>query len=435
MARNNFNTSLSKICITIIIFTLIWHYGFNSYFGNYEQIDSTGQIITYSIPIVNQISRLFSMLSYVSCFWLFINKFWKKRYVTLIEFVYVVIVITMIFVLFFITKNVTEVLFDFGAWNNRMGPITVFACSIYFYAYDDAYWKYIKKLICTLVLFIAILLTFFMLTEPEIYARRLFAYKWLHGFGVLVRLALWLFIGTNKKKRILSIYVLLVDMIMIICLQARLYIIDFALQLAFIYVLLFKNRKYLIGNRLSGTIKRIGNIALIGFIILLVAIMIPNSSVVNLFPEKVQSSLEMFSTRLGEDTRTEQASNFFSYFWNSFPMGVGYNTEGIPSGVGEDGIDCGYLNTMYITGLPMVILLFIFTALPIYRCWFIKNNIEQIVVIARATTWTIILLSSASTGFEMEFIYFIICAGRCAGWVEKEKHKYGGNSYIEQKGC
>ena len=347
---------------------------------------------------------------------------------------YLLIVITMILVLFFFTKNVPEVLFNLGAWNNRMGPITVFACSIYFYAYDDAYWNYIKKLICTLVLLIAILLTFFMLTEPEIYMRRLFAYKWLHGFGVLVRLALWLFIGTNKKKKFLSLYVLLIDLIMIICLQTRLYIIDFALQLVFIYVLLLKNRNYLIGDKISKTIKKIVNVALIGFAILLVAIMIPNSSIVNFFPENVQSSIEMFSGRLDEDTRTEQASRFFGYFWDSFPIGVGYNTEGIPSGVGEDGIDCGYLNTMYITGLPMVILLFIFTVIPIYKCWFRKNNIEEIVVIARATTWTIILLSSASTGFEIEFIYFIICAGRCAGWIEKGKHEYGTNGYIEQKG-
>ena len=78
MERRKFNTSLSKICITIIIFTLIWHYGFTSYFGNYAQIDETGQIVTYSIPIVNLISRVSSALSYISCFWLFIYKFGNK---------------------------------------------------------------------------------------------------------------------------------------------------------------------------------------------------------------------------------------------------------------------------------------------------------------------------------------------------------------------
>lgn len=419
--RRNFNTRLSKICITIIILTLMWHYGFTSYLSNYAQIDETGQIITYSIPIVNLVSRVSSMLSYISCFWLFFNKFWKKRYVTPMEFVYVLIIANMLCVLLFSTNDAAAVLFDLGAWNNRMGLITVFACSIYFYAYDNIYWEYIKKLICILVLIIALLLTVFMLTEPEIYSRRLFAYKWLHGFGVIVRLGIWLFIGTNKKKKFLSVYVLLVDMIMIVCLQARLYIIDFALQLVFIFILLLKNKNYIKGDKSFRIIKAMVNVALIGLIILLVAIMMPNSSVANVFPENVQNSLEMFSERLNEDTRTEQARGFFEYFWDSFPFGVGYNTEGIPSGVGEDGIDCGYLNTMYITGLPMVILLFAFTAFPIYRCWFRKNNIEQIVVIARATTWTIILLSSATTGFEIEFIYFIICAGRCAGWVEKKK--------------
>lgn len=401
----------------------MWHYGFTSYLGNYAQIDETGQIITYSIPIVNLVSRVSSMLSYISCFWLFLNKFWKKRYVTLMEFVYVLIIVNMLCVLLFLTNNVLAVLVDLGAWNNRMGLITVFACSIYFYAYDNIYWEYIKKLICALVLIIAFLLTFFMLTEPEIYLRRLFAYKWLHGFGVIVRLGIWLFIGTNKKKKFLSIYVLLVDIIMIICLQARLYVIDFALQLVFIYILLLKNKNCIKDDKAFGIINGIGIVALIGLIILLVAIMVPNSGVENVFPENIQSSLEMFSERLYEDTRTEQAIGFFEYFWDSFPFGVGYNTKDIPSGVGENGIDCGYLNTMYITGLSMVILLFVFTAFPIYKCWFRKNSIEQIVVIARATTWTIILLSSATTGFEIEFIYFIICAGRCAGLVEKEKLK------------
>ena len=139
--RCNFNTRLSKICITIIILTLMWHYGFTSYLGNYAQIDETGQIITYSIPIVNLVSRVSSMLSYISCFWLFLNKFWKKRYVTLMEFVYVLIIVNMLCVLLFLTNNVLAVLVDLGAWNNRMGLITVFACSIYFYAYDNIYWE------------------------------------------------------------------------------------------------------------------------------------------------------------------------------------------------------------------------------------------------------------------------------------------------------
>ena len=80
---------------------------------------------------------------------------------------------------------------------------------------------------------------------------------------------------------------------------------------------------------------------------------------------------------------------------------------------------------MYITGLPMVILLILFTIVPIYACWSRKLAIEQIVVVSRATTWTVILLSSASTGFEIEFIFFVLCAGRCAGLLFEKGGKEG----------
>lgn len=411
------NVTISKVCITVIIVTLIWHYAFTSYLGNYDYEMNEGKIVTYSIASIELISKVMSLLAYISCFWLFIYKFWRKKKVNISELLYIALVITMLCVLVFFTKNFFVILFDLGEWSTRMGIISVIGCSIFFYAYEDYYWQYIKKLIFVIVLAMTVLITIIMFTQPEIYVHRVFAYKWLHGFGVIIRLGLWLFIASNQKKGILNLYVLIVDVLMMICLQTRLYFIDFALQLLFICVLMIKNRRNIKKEKAAREVKKICVVAIMVGLLTVIAVFLPKTSVSSVLPKKIQNSLEMFSSRIYDDTRTEQAEGFFEYFWDSFPFGVGYNTEGIPTGVGEDGIDCGYLNTMYLTGLPMVILLFLFTAIPIYRCWFRKLDIEQIMVVARATTWTMILLSSASTGFEIEFIYFIICAGRCAGWL------------------
>ena len=425
MDVKKYNILLSKICITIILVALLWQYGFSSYLSKYDYIFNTGEVVEHSIPMIDMITRITTLLAYISCIWLFINKFWKQRLVNLFELIYITIVLAMLCVLFFVTKDFWEILFDLGEWSNRMGIITVIGCSIYFYAYETVYWDYLKKLISMLVLVIAILLTVILLTQPEIYAHRVFAYKWLHGFGVMVRLGIWFFVANNRKYRVLNIYVLLVDLVMLVCLQTRLYFIDFVLQMLLMCILLIKNKKQIKNQSAAKEIKKIGIMGLVGISALVIAVFIPNTSIVKVLPQNIQSSLEMFSGRVYDDTRTEQAEGFFEYFWDSFPIGVGYNTEGIPTGVGEEGIDCGYLNTMYITGLPMVILLILFTIVPIYACWSRKLAIEQIVVVSRATTWTVILLSSASTGFEIEFIFFVLCAGRCAGLLFEKGGKEG----------
>ena len=68
-----------------------------------------------------------------------------------------------------------------------MGIITVIACSIFFYGANESDWKFIKKIICIFVFLSAILVFIILLTKPEIYQKRLYANKWLHGFGVIVR--------------------------------------------------------------------------------------------------------------------------------------------------------------------------------------------------------------------------------------------------------
>lgn len=414
MKNVKIKVNINHICLTIILFMLLWHYGFTSYFGNYYQIEETGKIIISSNVIINSISKILSLLSYISCVFLCFNYFVRKGKVTKLEFIYILIFLNMLIILFFKTTNPLSILFDLGKWNNRMGIITVIACSIFFYGANESDWKFIKKIICIFVFLSAILVFIILLTKPEIYQKRLYAYKWLHGFGVIVRLGVWIFILNNRKSKLASLFVLIVDIIMIIVLQARLYVVDFLLQLIFICILLIKNRYSNRKDKLYKKIVRILKTSIVFFTIFIIVLFMPNSKMFNMFPKSVQTSLTFFSERLTEDTRTAQAQGFFEYFWDSFPIGVGYNTDGIPSGVGESGIDCGYLNTMYIAGVLMVVLLIFLTVIPILKTWFYKQKVEDIAVISRATTWIIILFSSASTGFEIEFMFFILCAGRCS---------------------
>lgn len=173
MKNGNIKIRPINICIFTIIIMLVWHYGITSYYGNFFQIEETGEIIKGSNALIDMISRILSVLSYISCIYLFLNYFGRKYVLNKLEFTYFLIFLDMLFVLFFITNSWITVLLDLGSWNSRMGIITVIACSLFFYAADEKYWEYIKKIICILVFVMSIFVFALMLTHPEMYLKRL----------------------------------------------------------------------------------------------------------------------------------------------------------------------------------------------------------------------------------------------------------------------
>jgi hypothetical protein len=70
------------------------------------------------------------------------------------------------------------------------------------------------------------------------------------------------------------------------------------------------------------------------------------------------------------DTRTNQIKPFFEKLTLPIVLfGAGYPCEGEYSSSGSKGIDCGYLNVLYVAGLPMLMLFIAMLVSPVLRCF------------------------------------------------------------------
>ena len=397
------NDLILKLSISIILFGLYIQYSINSYVGFYYGYDE----IIYSSGILNGIVRIFTITTFLGAFVLFFNWISGKRKYNYYEFILVVVFVLHFVHLFVFTNSPLSVIFNIGEWGGRYGLVTIMSISLLFYAEEPYYWEYIKNNIKWLTLLSFILCTVFLLTKPEIYMSRAFAYKWLHGFGVGLRLGVFIYLLDEKNKKLLKPLMFIVYVVTMICLQARIYLVDFILQLFFMLIVKMINRirsrhfnKYLFVS--------------LGTLIAMVAIFFYlNTTLLAYLPQNIQMAMNNFTDRFFEDTRTGQANSFMPLFFRSLPFGVGYNTTSISSGLGENGIDNGYLNAIYIVGIPMVFLGCTLTHLPIIRSIRSKLNEADLSIIGRGLAWIVILSSSTSITFSIEYIFFVIVAGRC----------------------
>lgn len=412
------------ICISLILVPLIISYATTSYSMYYTpEIYYSGS--GYSSNTQNIIVRFSMLLSYGACAFMFLKTLLNKRIVKHKRFIpYFFMLMSMVFVITFITKDPITFLSTPGMWTDRLSIITLFSCSIYFWVYQPIYWQYTIKLLKYITIIMTVIIIAFLLTKPEIYTNRLYSLKWLHGYGVILRLMPFLFLTTGKgiKERYFAITVLVVDLIMIIVLQTRLYVVDILLYTVLFWLLFLKNLKTNKNKKQFKFIFKIGIVVFIAIVVLSILLFKVNSNDIILSDSNISMSLKMFANRLFEDTRTNQINNFMTYFWDSFPFGVGYNTRGIMSGSGAYGIDNGYLNTIYMVGLPMVFFLVLFTIQPILAAWHTNLSLTDIAIVARGTVWIVILSSSTTTAYTIEFLIFIICAGRCAWLVDSKRN-------------
>lgn len=412
------NDVLVKGCISIILFGLYIQYSLNSFMSYYYGYSE----IVYHSGILNSVIRLTTFLTFTSIFILLFLWIARKRFYTHFEFIFILLIASHLIHLLVFTRSPASVIFDISQWGGRFGIVTIMAFSLVFYASDQYYWDFIKKIIKTLVLISFLLCAFFLITKVEIYISRAYAYKWLHGFGVALRLGMWMYLLDDEAEKIAKLPMFCVYLISLICLQARIYLVDYLLQLVFIFILMKKNKR----NSRQYTFFLWISIVIIAF---LTAIFVFNNiELIKYLPQNVQLSTNSFLDRFFSDTRSGQADSFMPYFWDSFPFGVGYNTNGIPSGLGEQGIDNGYLNAVYIAGLPMVLIGCAITHLPIIKAFRRRLFDIDVAVISRGLAWIIILTSSATITYTFEYVFFILVAGRCLGLCLHEGEMYEKNT-------
>lgn len=79
----------------------------------------------------------------------------------------------------------------------------------------------------------------------------------------------------------------------------------------------------------------------------------------------LRHSIDDFSQRLDSDTRSQQAINFFaSTPTDTLIFAGGYPTNGEPTSEGISGIDAGYVNAMYVGGVPALLVMIYFIVSP-----------------------------------------------------------------------
>jgi hypothetical protein len=125
---------------------------------------------------------------------------------------------------------------------------------------------------------------------------------------------------------------------------------------------------------------------------------------------------DQLSRRLTEDTRTAQ---FYRYFealdWDTVLMGNGHVATEEPwfGGGGAEGIDCGYLNLLWVGGALLVLLFLAFAVSPATRCLFRRLDYPDAAVVALAIMYFVRLASSTNAAFNTQFMIVCLLVGRC----------------------
>lgn len=336
---------------------------------------------------------------------------------------YFLMILWMWIVLLFLTEEPLKYLTSVTYASERMAPGTIIAIGLFFIAYQNTLWKQIMRWIPLLIL-VSSLLFIYGLTQME-YVNRFISFKWVKGPGQILTLLSIVYLGMKIKQKSILVYIpIFLSILTGIITQTRLSIIMYLFNL-FLFL-------HLYSRSIDISLKSKKRIKVLFFATLLILIMSIGLSFWIVIDPSIRSSLpnipgmdyiNAFSGRLLEDTRTEQATNFFSYFFQSLPFGIGYPSEWENSGLGENGIDNGYLNTMYVTGIPMVILLILLLVVPSFRALFLRLPGEDLAIATVAVTRAIWLLTSATTMLTFDFVVFILFAGRCAYLYDKYRRK------------
>ncbi len=125
-------------------------------------------------------------------------------------------------------------------------------------------------------------------------------------------------------------------------------------------------------------------------------------------------SFQALTDRLQEDTRSGQVTDFFNRVEpKTFLFGAGYPTAGEFTGTGIEGIDVGYVDTLYVGGLPALLFVLCFFTLPPISALRARLSAEDVGVIASSIAFALGLCSSSVINLQPEVIVIAILSGRC----------------------
>jgi hypothetical protein len=136
-------------------------------------------------------------------------------------------------------------------------------------------------------------------------------------------------------------------------------------------------------------------------------------------------SAAAFWDRATEDTRSAQFVNFFAKVpAETFILGVGVPRPGEFNGQGMSGIDLGYVNILFLGGIPCLVLFFLLHQLPAIRCIGAKFDSVDAACLASVMTYSVALLSSEAPFPGPAYYILMLLVGRSIMLVQERNRRY-----------
>jgi hypothetical protein len=293
-----------------------------------------------------------------------------------------------------------------------VAPGSLISMGLFFLSANPYAWPVVRKILYRFTVFVCVAWFFFALQMEN--GSRVQAYRWVFSPGLALELLALLSVVAWRKPGVKWYYQVAryVPMgllgVTAIFLQARLVVVIF-LTLVVVYAIV-QRRSIGIGKEKKDEGLSFNAVLLLAVVFFAVFgyIAISDDSIVG-------RSAEGLWDRKFVDTRTNQIKPFFEKLTPSIALfGAGYPCEGEYSSTGSKGIDCGYLNVLYVAGLPMLTLFVLMLVSPVLRCLRLPLSREDSVVVVASFAYVLRLMSSTLPLLSVEFVLALLLLGRTA---------------------
>ena len=283
-----------------------------------------------------------------------------------------------------------------------LAPGTALASCLVFVSITRKYWSPLVRSIAFGTLAVS-LITLFELIRMRSATRREADWRVYTYSAILEITAIVAFAWFSRTRRPWLGYVPVAVLIATsIAMQTRLMVVE--LVSLFGFYTLFSQRKLTDGKVVA--------LGLVG-IILLSGVYLSSSSPAAMRSVLPDSALSLWDRR-AEDTRSAQFTNFFKKVSpDTFLLGIGIPRPGQFSGIGVEGIDLGYVNILFIGGVPALTLFLLLHIVPAVRCIGSRFDSVDAACLASVMTYGVRLLSSTVPAFEPRYLLLMILVGRC----------------------
>ncbi len=293
----------------------------------------------------------------------------------------------------------------------RLSPGVLFLMPFLLLSTNPRIWPYFQRFLLYLCWYATAMGILGLVQLEE--ASRQASFRWLWvPMLVLEMTALFPLVFIRSKKpiiKIAAVFPLFTLILLDIVMQYRGGFIILAI-FAIVYVLMRRDDD----TRKSNRNQRIVYSILAITVASVVFIIMPNAGNEGVIGE----SYNAFMGRMDEDTRSSQWVNLAEaleekegvYLW-----GRGHiNNSDLYDfgGGGTNGIDSGYMNILWVGGLPLLLAFIFFSTLDVGRAFLKRSNINDIIVVALAMGFIVRMASSTSAGFEAQYLLFLVLFGR-----------------------